>query len=78
MNHGERLPGFDLIPAKGEREAPGQLLDATEALEPGAAAALLLLLQTQEELQQRGIGVKTWARLRSSRNFSMPSTQLST
>lgn len=65
MDHGQRLARLDLVPAKGEGEAAGELFDAAVRLHVGAPAdapALLLLLQPQiqlretEESQNWGLG----------------------
>ena len=56
VDHGQRLAGLDLVPAEGEGEAAGQLLNAAVGLHvraPPATPALLLLLQTQIQLRHR-------------------------
>ena len=55
MDHDHTLPKLDGVP-EGEGEAPGELLDAGEGLDPWvspAAAALLLSLQTDKQLRKQ-------------------------
>ena len=53
MEHGDGVPGLDLIESKGEREAPGELLNAAERSRGAVDDTAKLRQHLVKELQQR-------------------------